>query len=181
MCLLFIDNKQYCLPIPKPELFVATIILCSLLIAFFIIFKNSISLIDNLIANVLNQSADDNNFANPIKLDVFTSLEVVFAYTNISFTEKQKEDLVKLYDLLESNGIFNMIIAEIPKTEYTSIVDGVAECANAVYTYRNSIMGILDTITQDYDTLDFDINSLRDKLSSTENLTLLKDIMTKLG
>ena len=135
----------------------------------------------NLIANVLNQSADDNNFANPIKLNVFTSLEIVFAYTNISFTDKQKEDLVKLYDLLESNGIFNMIIAEIPKTEYTSIVDGVAECANAVYTYRNSIMGILDTITQDYDTLDFDINSLRDKLSSTENLTLLKDIMTKLG
>lgn len=135
----------------------------------------------NLIANVLNQSADDNNFANPIKLNVFTSLEIVFAYTNISFTDKQKEDLVKLYDLLESNGIFNMIIAEIPKTEYTSIVDGVAECANAVYTYRNSIMGILDTITQDYDTLDFDINSLRDKLSSAENLTLLKDIMTKLG
>ena len=135
----------------------------------------------NLIANVLNQSADDNNFANPIKLDVFTSLEIVFAYTNISFTDKQKEDLVKLYDLLESNGIFNMIIAEIPKAEYTSIVDGVAECANAVYTYRNSIMGILDTITQDYDTLDFDINSLRDKLSSAENLTLLKDIMTKLG
>lgn len=135
----------------------------------------------NLIANVLNQSADDNNFANPIKLNVFTSLEIVFAYTNISFTDKQKEDLVKLYDLLESNGIFNMIIAEIPKAEYTSIVDGVAECANAVYTYRNSIMGILDTITQDYDTLDFDINSLRDKLSSAENLTLLKDIMTKLG
>ena len=135
----------------------------------------------NLIANVLNQSADDNNFANPIKLNVFTSLEIVFAYTNISFTDKQKEDLVKLYDLLESNGIFNMIIAEIPKDEYTSIVDGVAECANAVYTYRNSIMGILDTITQDYDTLDFDINSLRDKLSSAENLTLLKDIMTKLG
>lgn len=135
----------------------------------------------NLIANVLNQSADDNNFANPIKLNVFTSLEIVFAYTNISFTEKQKEDLVKLYDLLESNGIFNMIISEIPKVEYTSIVDGVAECANAVYTYRNSIMGILDTITQDYDTLDFDINSLRDKLSSAENLTLLKDIMTKLG
>ena len=44
-----------------------------------------------------------------------------------------------------------------------------------------AIMGILDTIAKDYDTLDFDVNSLRDKLSSAENLTLLKDIMTKLG
>ena len=50
-----------------------------------------------LIGRVINNSADENNFANPIKLDVFTALEIVFTYTNISFTEKQKEDLVKLY------------------------------------------------------------------------------------
>ena len=135
----------------------------------------------NLIAKVLNQSADDNNFANPIKLDVFTSLEIVFAYTNISFTEKQKEDLVKLYDLLESNGIFNMIIAEIPQTEYHTIVDGVEECANAVYTYKNSVLGLLDSISQDYSTLDFNAAEIQKNLSDPENMALLKDLLAKLG
>lgn len=134
-----------------------------------------------LIGNVLNQSADENNFANPIKLDVFTSLEIVFAYTNISFTEKQKEDLIKLYDLLESNNIFNQIIAAIPEAEYASIIDGVEECAQAVYTYRNSVMGVLDVIGQDYSNLEFDINRLREKMASPEDLKLLKDIMTKLA
>lgn len=135
----------------------------------------------NLIAKVLNQSADDNNFANPIKLDVFTSLEIVFAYTNISFTEKQKEDLVKLYDLLESNNIFNTIIAEIPQTEYHAIVDGVEECANAVYTYKNSVLGLLDSISQDYSTLDFNAAEIQKKLSDPENMALLKDVLAKLG
>ena len=63
-----------------------------------------------LIGRVLNQAADDNNFSNPVKLEVFTALEIVFTYTNISFTDKQKEDLIKLYDILESNNIFNLII-----------------------------------------------------------------------
>lgn len=134
-----------------------------------------------LIAKVLNQSADDNNFANPIKLDVFTSLEIIFAYTNISFTEKQKEDLVKLYDLLESNNIFNTIIAEIPQVEYSAIVNGVEECADAVYTYKNSVLGLLDSISQDYSTLDFNAAEIQKKLGDPENMALLKDVLAKLG
>ena len=44
-----------------------------------------------LIGDVIAQAADENNFSNPIKLEVFTKLEIVFTYTNLSFTEKQKE------------------------------------------------------------------------------------------
>ena len=106
-----------------------------------------------LISKVLSKAADENNFSNPIKLDVFTKLEILFAYTNISFTEKQKEDSVKLFDLLEGNGIFNIIVKNIPELEYNCIVDGVKECGEAVYTYRNSILGILDTISTDYSDL----------------------------
>ena len=57
------------------------------------------------------------------------------AYTNLSFTEKQKEDYAKLYDLFEENGIIDLIIAEIPEREYNYIIDGVNETADAVYKY----------------------------------------------
>ena len=77
-----------------------------------------------LIGNVISSAADDNNFANPIKLEVFTALEIVFAYTNISFTDKQKEDPVKLYDIMESNGIFNTII-EVEGRKVGPLVDTV--------------------------------------------------------
>lgn len=135
----------------------------------------------NLIANVLNNSADENNFANPIKLDVFTNLEILFTYTNLSFTDKQKEDLVKLYDILESNDIFNQIIAVIPSEEYNSIIDGVQKCSDAIYTYRNSVLGLLDIITQDYADLDLDASKLQKEMADPNNLALLKSILTQLG
>ena len=64
----------------------------------------------DLIARVLNGAHDENNFPNPIKIEVIGTLEIIMAYTNISFTEKQKEDVAKLYDLLDSNGVVNTII-----------------------------------------------------------------------
>lgn len=134
-----------------------------------------------LISKVLSKAADENNFSNPIKLDVFTKLEILFAYTNISFTEKQKEDSIKLFDLLEGNDIFNIIIKNIPELEYNCIVNGVKECGEAVYTYRNSILGILDTISTDYSDLSLNATDIQSKIADPENLSLLKNIMEKLG
>ena len=134
-----------------------------------------------LISRVLNYSIDDNNFSNPIKLEVFTNLEIVFTYTNISFTDKQKENLVKLYDLLEENGIFDLIIAALPETEYNAILDGVQECSDAVYAYRNSALGIMDVITQDYGNLNLDASAIQKAIADPKNLELLKTITTKLG
>ena len=134
-----------------------------------------------LIGDVISQAADDNNFSNPIKLEVFTKLEIIFAYTNLSFTEKQKEDLVKLYDILESNNIFNQILSMIDELELKFICDGVEKCSEAIYTYRNSAMGIIDSISGDYGTLNLDASSIQEKLADENNLALLRNILTKLG
>ena len=58
-----------------------------------------------LISSVINSSADENNFSNPVKENVFLTLEILYHYTNINFTDKQKEDPVKLYDLVVSSGL----------------------------------------------------------------------------
>ena len=133
-----------------------------------------------LIGKVINAAADENNFSNPIKLDIFTCLEIVFAYTNISFTDKQKEDLVKLYDILESNHIFDQVIEVIPKSEYKQIIEGVQDCSDAIYTYKNSLMGILEMVGQDYSQLNFDAEAIREKMADPENLAVLKDVMAKM-
>lgn len=134
-----------------------------------------------LISNVINQAADENNFANPIKLDVFAALEIVFSYTNITFTDKQKEDLIKLYDILESNNVFNTVISAIPEAEYKSIVEGIDACAQAIYTYRNSALGIMESITQNYDALNLDVEKLQESLGDEKNLAFLKEVLTKMG
>jgi hypothetical protein len=134
-----------------------------------------------MISRIINQAADANNFSNPIKLEVFTSLEIVFAYTNLSFTDKQKEDLIKLYDLFEENNIFNLVIAEIPKIEYQSIIDGVQECSDAIYTYKNSIMGVLEDVVADYSAVNMESSDIAERLNNPDNMKFLKDVLTKLG
>lgn len=135
----------------------------------------------NLIARVLNGAHDENNFPNPIKIEVISTLEIIMAYTNISFTDKQKEDVAKLYDLLDSNGIVNIIIAAIPEEEYNFVIDGIEDTIEAVYTFQNSILGILETISKDYSNLSLDAANLQQQMANKDNLDLLRDILTKLG
>lgn len=135
----------------------------------------------DLIARVINGAHDQNNFPNPIKIEVIGTLEMIMAYTNISFTEKQKEDIPKLYDLLEENGIIKDIISQIPEDEYNFIIDGINKTVDAVYTYNNSVLGILESISQDYSNLDFDIQKLQNDIANPENLKLVKKVLTKLG
>lgn len=134
-----------------------------------------------LISDVINASADDNNFANPVKVSVFTTLMILENYTNINFTDKQKEDPAKLYDLVISGGLVKEVINAIPEEEYNEILCGVADSIEAVYTYRNSAMGILDTISADYSALRLDAENIHSQIADPENIALLKSIMTKLG
>lgn len=134
-----------------------------------------------LISNVLNNSHDDNNFANPVKVNVYLALEIMYAYTNINFTEKQKEDITKLYDLIDSSGLLAAVIDAIPVAEYKTLVDGIHSTIDAFYNYRNSIMGILDTLKTDYSSLNFDAAEIQQKLADPENMALLKDVLAKLG
>ena len=134
-----------------------------------------------LISNVINLAHDENNFSNPVKVSVFTTLEIMYAYTNINFTEKQKEDPTKLYDMLISCGLVCEVINAIPEAEYHEIICGVEDSINAIYTYRNSVMGILDTVGQDYSNLNFDATEIQKKIGDPENMELLKQVLTKLG
>ena len=135
-----------------------------------------------LISRVINLSHDSsNNFANPVQVEVIGTIEIIAAYTNLSFTEKQKEDYAKLYDLLEENGITKDLIGAIPEDEYAFLIDGINDSIEAVYKYQNSILGILEVISQDYSNLDFDATKIQQQLADPDNLSLLKDVLTKLG
>ncbi len=135
----------------------------------------------NIIAAVLNGSADQNNFANPVKIEVIGTIEMIKAYTNLSFTEKQLEDIPKLYDLMEQNDIINKIMSAIPTVEYEFIINGIDSTIQSYYNYRNSVFGILDTISQDYSNLDFDAQKIQKEIGDPENLELLRSVLTKLG
>ncbi len=135
----------------------------------------------DLISAVINESADDLKFYNVGKIEIFKTIELIKHYTNINFTDKQLEDPAKLYDMLVSTGIANTIIGSIHEDELNFIDDVLMDTVDSIYKYQNSIMGILDTVTTDYKDLNFDVSELTKNISNPENLTLLKDVVTKLG
>lgn len=135
-----------------------------------------------LITRVLNNSVDENNgYYNLLKMDMYLALEIVYAYSNISFTEKQKEDSAKLYDMLNASRVLNLIIGLIPEGEFYYLNKTAHEMANNIVAYRNSAMGIMERITTDYSNLDLDASAIQKELADPNNMTLLKDILTKLG
>ena len=135
-----------------------------------------------LISNVINQAhEEDYNFANPVKIDVYTTMEIIFTYTDIVFTEKQKESFAKTYDQLYSSGIAQLIIDAIPEQELSIIRQGVKDSLNAFYEYQNSIYGILNNLKTDYSDLDLNVETIANKLTNMENMDLIKDVMNKMG
>ena len=135
----------------------------------------------DLVSRIINQSVDDNGFYNPMRVKLYITLEVVYAYTNLSFTAKQKEDPFKLYDLLVSTGIFHDIVNHIYENDWKEIQDGVWSTIKNIYDYRNSVMGILENITSDYSNLNLDATEIHQKLADPENMALLRQVLDKLG
>lgn len=136
-----------------------------------------------LIGRVISQAHEqDANYSNPVKIDVFTSLEIVFEYTNITFTDKQKEDIPKLYDIIFSSGLLNAVIDAIPMDEYDIILTGVSDSIEAIYKYQNSALGILELLKGDMESIEnIDVEGMKKALTEIADSNLMKEIVPLLG
>ena len=101
----------------------------------------------NLIEITLQKSYE-NNIYNPIKLEMYFVLNLVYLYSNISFTDKQREDEIKLYDTLQSNGIIDKIIDAIDDDEYNNLYTMLVETEDKYNEYRKSIAGIFNELSE---------------------------------
>lgn len=145
--------------------------------------KQYISVNDKLklISDIINNTVDEHSFCNPVKVKVYLLIGVVENYTNISFTEKQKEDIVKLYDLIQSNGLFDKILTAIPDEEFNDLLNSTWDSIDAIYTYNNSAMGVIENIGSNYKDMNLDVEEIQQKLANGENVEFLKEILNKLG
>lgn len=123
----------------------------------------------------------DQNYSNPVKVKIILLLEIIFTYTNITFTEKQKEDLAKLYDAFCDSGLLKEIFNNIPESELVVLEEGVKDTIESIYKYQNSVLGVLDTIKTDYSALEFDVNEIANKIANPEALNWLKNVTNQLS
>lgn len=98
----------------------------------------------DLVSIVLQETKEDNLYS-PIRLDMLFHLFLIFSYTNITFTEKQKEDLPKLYDTLLSSGLLDMVLAAIPDEEYAVLNDYIEDYMTQDMEYNTTAAAMLKT------------------------------------
>ena len=135
-----------------------------------------------VIENIVNKSLDDNNFANPARLRIHSVLEAMYAYTNINFTEKQKEDFLGLYDLVVSSGLWDAICMAMDGfSDFAIIEQTTYELIGEIYRYKTSLLGVLEAASVDYQNLDLDATKIQEKLGNKENIEFLDQVMNKLG
>lgn len=136
-----------------------------------------VKFMEEIIANVQSENA----FINEISLTVWFDLCVLFYYTNLTFTDKQKSDPGKLYDMCITSGLLGIVKAKIGIEELDFMHTLVNTQIEKIYNYRNSAYGILDAMKNDYDNLNLDATEIQKKLGDEKNLAVLKETLTKLG
>lgn len=134
-----------------------------------------------IMQNIIEQAGNnEEGFYNIVKLTVFYTIEMLRAYTNISFTEKQLEEPQKLYDIIVLNNIWNEVKKAIPQSELTGMWENTCALAREITDYNHSALGILNLLSNDYDNLSLDTTDMANKLSNVDNLKMLREILTKL-
>lgn len=92
--------------------------------------------------------AKEDKIYNPIKIDMFFHLHLVYLYTNITFTEKQKEDEYKLYDILSTNNIITSVLENIPEIEYETLFELMQERIEVEMDYKTTAAAMIENILE---------------------------------
>ena len=99
----------------------------------------------DLVMITLQNSLEDNIY-NPMKLNMYFHLYLVMMYTNIEFSEEDRADLSKLYDILESNGIVEQVINLVPEAEYNQLLSDMTDIIDRRLEAKKIIGNLLDKL-----------------------------------
>ena len=131
--------------------------------------------------HVMNATLDATNLISQAKFDVYFWIEVIQAYTNISFTDKQLEDMPHLYDLLKLNGIIEQVQNALPEDEYNDLEEIIWNDCEHVNKYMQSFLGVLKTAQTDYSNTELNLEQLMGIIKDPAALSTVKDILEKIG
>ena len=101
---------------------------------------------NSILENVMQQ-ADQGTILNTYNLDSLFHLYLVLKYTDIEFSNEDKEDMLVLFDILDSNGIIDAIVSAIPEEEYNTLRDNLLDMVEHYLTYRNSARALVEQLT----------------------------------
>lgn len=103
----------------------------------------------NDLIEVALQKAEQNGNYNDVALEMYFNLNLIYLYTNIAFTDKQKEDESELYDKLQCSGLIDAVITNMDQDEYSQLLEYLEKTKENRLVYGNSAAAVLRSFIQD--------------------------------
>ena len=132
----------------------------------------------DLISITLQKALEDALY-NPLKVDMFFHLHLIYMYTNINFTDKQREDEVKLYDTLYSNGLVDLVLENIDELEYETLSTYLQDTIDQDLTYKTTVAYLLNSFLGDMPAKINNIQNMMDEIDKekfTEAINFAKSL-----
>ena len=120
------------------------------------------------------QQSHEEGYYNPILLDMFFHLNLVYMYTDILFSEEDREDPAKLYDELRISGFMDEFLKLVNEDEYQELIDNIEEIKESRTNYEANLSSIVGKFIDDLPAnakaaLDIVNNFDKDKFSAVQD------------
>lgn len=102
----------------------------------------------DLLEAVLN-NAYEGGVYNPIKLDVYFHVYLVYLYTNLEFTEEERADEFAVYDMLLLSDLLPRILNAIPSNQYETLYEDMQTLAQDKAKLHGTVAGLLTKVIED--------------------------------
>lgn len=96
--------------------------------------------------NITIQKAMNNGMIHPLFLKKHYELNLVYAYTDIIFTDEDRADEGALYDSLYCSGLLNEVIKNIHHKEIECLSRMLDNTAAAMKEHKSSAVGVIETL-----------------------------------
>ena len=118
--------------------------------------NNEIEVLDSIssenkydIVMITLQKSEEDGYYNPIKLDIYYHLNLVYMFTNIVFSEEDREDEFKLYDEMINSGFMEEFLKHIDIKEYTEMQEHIEKIASLKTNYNSTAASVIKKFVDD--------------------------------
>lgn len=95
------------------------------------------------------QKAFEDGIYNPIKLDLYFHLNLVYLYTDLDFTPEEREAETKLYDEMKSSGFLDEFLKNIDPNDYKEMQEDIENIVDLSLKYKTSAASVMRNFIND--------------------------------
>lgn len=102
----------------------------------------------NDIIQLTLQNSEENGVFNYLLLDMYFHLYICYLYTDIDFTEEEKENPANTFDVLTSTGVLNQVIATMDPNEYKALHQILDTSVENKIKYNNTLASVINSFIE---------------------------------